>query len=73
MSIAEKILDDVKPPNFISNGKVFLVRCPECKKENWAMAVADGVCVWCGFDGNTLIVPNTKTHNETDSATPKDS
>ena len=25
-------------------GKWFLVRCPKCHKENWAMSVSSGVC-----------------------------
>lgn len=24
---------------------ILLMRCPKCKKENYALAVADGVCV----------------------------
>ena len=31
------------------NGKLFLVRCPECCNENYAPAVATGQCVWCGW------------------------
>ena len=42
-------LKRVKNPNFEVNGQVFLVRCPECGKENWAMMVATGQCVWCGW------------------------
>lgn len=40
--------------NFLSEGKVFLVKCPkkECGLENYALAVASGVCAWCGYDGN---------------------
>lgn len=30
------------------NGKLYLLRCPECKRENWSMAVATGRCAWCG-------------------------
>lgn len=43
-------VDDVlsKPANFIdSTGKVFLVRCPKCARENWAASVASGKCCWC--------------------------
>jgi len=43
---------EIKEPNFIADGKVYLVRCPECGLENWAMAVASGVCCWCGYDAN---------------------
>lgn len=38
---------------FDEHGRPFLVVCPKCGKENWAMAVASGVCTWCGYS-----VPN---------------
>ncbi|MFH2143075.1 MAG: hypothetical protein ABIJ97_11665 [Bacteroidota bacterium] len=36
------------------NGEVSigLVKCPECRKENYAMAVLDGQCAWCGWEIN---------------------
>lgn len=34
---------------------ILLIRCPKCGRENYALAVADGVCCWCGFDGRTLL------------------
>lgn len=34
------------------NGTILLIRCPRCKRENWAMAVADGVCCWCGYNAH---------------------
>lgn len=45
---AEKKLEE----NFEADGKTYLVRCPECKKENYAMAVSSGICAWCGYDAN---------------------
>lgn len=33
-------------------GKKCFVRCPRCKRENYAPSVATGICVWCGFDAN---------------------
>jgi ribosomal protein L37E len=45
---------EIKHPNFISNNKVFCVRCQICGKENYALAVASGICVWCGEDHNKL-------------------
>lgn len=48
MAKAEKKLEE----NFKANGKTYLVRCPKCKKENYAMAVSSGVCCWCGYDAN---------------------
>ena len=43
-----------RPPNFRDeNGKLFLVRCfacdPERGRENWAEAVASGICSLCGW------------------------
>ena len=29
-----------------------LIRCPKCGKENYALAVATGICAWCKFDVN---------------------
>lgn len=39
------------------DGKIFLVKCPpsECGLENYASAVATGICAWCGFDANKKI------------------
>lgn len=34
------------------DGNKFLVRCPQCYKENYHPAVASGQCVWCGYDAN---------------------
>ena len=36
------------------DGHLGLERCPECGRENWAMAVVSGECCWCGFDVNKL-------------------
>jgi len=37
--------------NFYDNkGRPFLVRCPKCRKENYAPAVATGKCAWCGWE-----------------------
>lgn len=38
--------------NFRSGDKVYLVRCPKCHKENYAMAVSSGECCWCGYNAN---------------------
>ena len=35
--------------NFYENGKLYLVRCPKCEKENYSIAVAQGGCAWCGW------------------------
>lgn len=41
-----------KGNGFVADGKIFLRRCFECGRENWAPAVASGCCAWCGFDAN---------------------
>jgi ribosomal protein L37E len=34
------------------NTSIYLVRCPECKMENYAMNVSSGMCTWCGYNAN---------------------
>jgi hypothetical protein len=36
----------------ISENKIALIRCPECKRENYALNVLSGLCTWCDFDAN---------------------
>jgi ribosomal protein L37E len=36
-------------PNFRINGKLYLVRCHKCGKENYALNVSSGQCAWCGW------------------------
>ena len=39
--------------NFVGkDGKIYLVRCPKCGRENYAPNVSSGICTWCGFDAN---------------------
>lgn len=38
--------------SFTTEKGEYLVRCPECGRENWAPNVATGVCAWCSFDAN---------------------
>ncbi len=45
---AEKELED----NFKVGDRTYLVRCPKCKKENYALQVSSGICAWCGYDAN---------------------
>lgn len=33
-------------------GKICMVRCFSCGKENYAMTVSSGICAWCGYDAN---------------------
>lgn len=42
------------------NGKPFLIRCPKCRMENYAPAVATGKCAWCDWDANE---PKEKTND----------
>ena len=32
------------------DGNLYLVRCPKCGRENYAVAVANGQCCWCGYE-----------------------
>lgn len=32
--------------------KKSLVRCPACRRENYAMNVSSGYCTWCPFTAN---------------------
>ncbi len=32
--------------------KIGLLRCPECERENYSMAVSSGQCASCGWDAN---------------------
>lgn len=32
------------------DGRFHIRRCPSCGKENYAMAVAEGPCCWCGYN-----------------------
>lgn len=33
-------------------GRIYMVRCPKCGRENYAPNVATGICTWCGYDAN---------------------
>lgn len=34
------------------SGKIGLIKCPKCNRENYAPNVSTGVCSWCGFYAN---------------------
>ena len=59
-------LTEKSAPNFHSNEQTFLVKCPECERENWALAVATGICAWCRYDLNKtkLIINENKETNK---------
>jgi len=42
------------------NGKLCMIRCFHCGKENYAAAVAGGTCAWCGYDANKKTVRTVK-------------
>ena len=45
-----KKVNQDKHPNFRGkDGKLYLVRCFACNKENYSPAVASGQCAWCGW------------------------
>ncbi len=64
-----KTIND-RSPNFrTKDGRLFLVRCFACYaktgKENYAMSVADGICVWCGWTtGIDKTEPNLKAQKK---------
>ena len=35
-----------------ADGRVCMVRCFECGRENYVMAVSSGYCAWCGYNAN---------------------
>ena len=43
---------------------ILLIRCPKCGRENYALAVAKGICVWCGFNGRELLDKKEGTNEE---------
>ena len=38
----------------LDSDEIRLERCYKCGKRNYAPAVMDGVCAWCGWDANNL-------------------
>ena len=39
---------------YSEEGEAYLVKCPKCKKENYAMNVPTGTCTWCGHKEKDL-------------------
>lgn len=33
-------------------GRICIMRCPKCRKENYALAISTGSCAFCHFDPN---------------------
>lgn len=46
----QKIGYGYSPKKGDRKGQICIVRCPRCKRENYALAVSQGLCAWCGFD-----------------------
>ena len=34
---------------YSKEGKIYMVRCPKCNRENYALSVSSGKCAWCGY------------------------
>lgn len=49
---------------FVAAGKVYLMRCPECERENYGPMVSSGQCAWCGY----VVTRKTLTQTLVDSA-----
>lgn len=45
---------EIRGFGFVGKGdtKICLIRCPQCERENYGMAVSSGVCCWCGYNPN---------------------
>ena len=35
-----------------SGNHINVQRCAHCRKENYVLAIVDGVCAWCRWDAN---------------------
>lgn len=46
------------------DGGLAMLRCPACRRENYPIAVIDGVCAWCGHDANAPRDAERKDDNE---------
>jgi len=42
-------IQDMQPNFRDEQGKLYLVHCYKCNKENYSIAVASGQCAWCGY------------------------
>jgi len=34
---------------YSKDGKIYMTRCPKCNRENYAVCVPSGQCVWCKY------------------------
>lgn len=62
------MINQLRSPNFKSEGKLFLVRCYQCDPvyglENYGAAVASGQCAWCGWKEEPKIYDSTTKDTE---------
>jgi len=49
-----QVFADGRPIGYkgLVSGKLGLIYCPACDRENYAMNVSSGQCTWCGWDLN---------------------
>ena len=38
------------------DGKPYLVRCPQCGRENYTANVSLGICTWCGWKADKSLL-----------------
>ncbi len=36
----------------LDDGRILLIVCPKCQRENYAPNVNSGVCTWCGYNAH---------------------
>lgn len=36
----------------MSKPKIYLIKCPRCKSENYIYAVEENICVWCEYEAS---------------------
>ena len=58
--VVRRIVEQIHAPNFRVDGRLFLVRCPYCKRENHGPAVASGQCAWCGWNETDAAITRSK-------------
>lgn len=50
----EKLKKSKDGVEWYSDGTILLIRCLECKRENYALEVISGRCCWCGYKAKPL-------------------
>ena len=52
--MSQGIFKEGKGTGYMDGSRICMIRCFSCGKENFALAVADGVCAVCGYNPNAL-------------------